>query len=180
MICSVTFNTRAGEMTACATGEGICLLEFSYRANLEKELDYLQKVYKSDITPGTNMHLQNLMQQLEEYFEGSRHDFSLPLLTPGTAFQNKVWKELMKIPYGTVITYLEESKRLGNNLAIRAVAAANGQNRIAVIIPCHRVIASDGKLTGYSGGIERKRWLLKHEAAHSGNEHNLFSGTLFN
>ncbi|MEO9570620.1 MAG: methylated-DNA--[protein]-cysteine S-methyltransferase [Polaribacter sp.] len=101
--------------------------------------------------------------QLEEYFSGSRTNFSLKLNPQGTTFQKKVWKELLKIPFNKTKTYLEQSKALGDAKAIRAVASANGKNPIWIIIPCHRVIGSNGSLTGYAGGIWRKKWLLAHE-----------------
>lgn len=107
--------------------------------------------------------LQECVSQLEEYFTGQRIDFNLKLNPKGTSFQKKVWEELLNIPFNTTRTYLEQSKALGDVKAIRAVAAANGKNPIWIIIPCHRVIGSDGSLTGYAGGIWRKKWLLSHE-----------------
>lgn len=107
--------------------------------------------------------LQNCVTQLEEYFIGKRKDFDLKLNPQGTTFQKKVWQELLTISYNTTRTYLEQSKALGDVKAIRAVASANGKNPIWIIIPCHRVIGSDGSLTGYAGGIWRKKWLLAHE-----------------
>lgn len=107
--------------------------------------------------------LQNCVMQLEEYFIGKRLDFDLKLNPQGTTFQKKVWQELLTISYNTTRTYLEQSKALGDVKAIRAVASANGKNPIWIIIPCHRVIGSDGSLTGYAGGIWRKKWLLAHE-----------------
>lgn len=108
--------------------------------------------------------LADAATQLEEYFEGDRKSFQLKLNPGGTAFQKKVWKALMDIPHGKTLTYLQLSKVLGDPLAIRAVAAANARNPIWIIIPCHRVIGSDGSLTGYAGGLHRKKWLLNHEA----------------
>ena len=107
--------------------------------------------------------LQDCILQLEEYFKGTRTEFSLKLNPQGTAFQQKVWKELLNIPFNKTKTYLEQTKALGDVKAIRAVAAANGKNPIAIVIPCHRVIGSDGSLTGYAGGLWRKKWLLAHE-----------------
>jgi methylated-DNA-[protein]-cysteine S-methyltransferase len=101
--------------------------------------------------------------QLQQYFEGSRTDFSLKLQPEGTPFQQEVWKELQNIPFGKTSTYLKQSLKLGNKKAIRAVASANGKNPIWIIIPCHRVIGTDGSLTGYAGGLWRKKWLLEHE-----------------
>jgi methylated-DNA-[protein]-cysteine S-methyltransferase len=103
-------------------------------------------------------------RQLQEYFDGTRREFSLPLLPEGTPFQQMVWEALRDIPFGTTISYQELANRIGAEKAVRAVGAANGANPIPIIIPCHRVIGADGSLTGYGGGIERKRWLLDHEA----------------
>ena len=107
--------------------------------------------------------LQDCVQQLTEYFNGSRSKFDLKLNPQGTDFQKKVWKELLNVPFGKTRTYLEQTKQLGDVKAIRAVASANGKNPIWIIIPCHRIIGSDGSLTGYAGGIRRKKWLLEHE-----------------
>lgn len=108
--------------------------------------------------------LEDAVYQLNEYFEGQRENFNLQLNPQGTPFQQSVWKELLKIPYGKTISYLELSKILGDAKAIRAVAAANGKNPLWIIVPCHRVIGSDGSLTGYAGGLHRKKWLLEHES----------------
>ncbi|REE80865.1 methylated-DNA-[protein]-cysteine S-methyltransferase [Lutibacter oceani] len=107
--------------------------------------------------------LQDCVKQLDEYFKGERTLFSLKLNPKGTEFQKKVWNELLQVPYGKTRTYLEQTKKLGDVKAIRAVASANGKNPIWIIIPCHRIIGSDGSLTGYAGGIWRKKWLLEHE-----------------
>jgi methylated-DNA-[protein]-cysteine S-methyltransferase len=107
--------------------------------------------------------LQDCVLQLNEYFSGKRINFTLKLNPQGTSFQRRVWEELLNIPYNKTRTYLEQSKALGDVKAIRAVASANGKNPIWIIIPCHRVIGSDGSLTGYAGGIWRKKWLLAHE-----------------
>ena len=115
----------------------------------------------TDIIPEV---LQDCVYQLQEYFEGSREKFNLKLNPIGTDFQTKVWDYLSRIPYGKTISYLELSKQLGNTKAIRAVANANGRNPIWIIIPCHRVIGSDGSLTGYAGGLHRKQWLINHES----------------
>ena len=109
------------------------------------------------------VHLQKCVQQLAEYFAGERVQFDLKLNPQGTAFQQKVWHELQNVAYGKTRTYLDQSKALGNVKAIRAVAAANGKNPVWIVIPCHRIIGTDGSLTGYAGGIWRKKWLLAHE-----------------
>ncbi len=110
------------------------------------------------------IYLQDCVTQLDEYFTGNRKKFDLKLNPQGTTFQQSVWKELLNIPFGKSRTYLEQTKQLGNPKAIRAVASANGKNPIWIIIPCHRVIGSDGSLTGYAGGVWRKKWLLEHES----------------
>ena len=107
--------------------------------------------------------LQEAVAQLNEYFDGERTDFTLKLNPKGTEFQQKVWSALLEIPYGKTRTYLEQSKILGDVKAIRAVASANGKNPLWIVVPCHRVIGSDGSLTGYAGGLWRKKWLLEHE-----------------
>ncbi len=108
--------------------------------------------------------LVDVTYQLNEYFEGERHNFDLLINPEGTEFQKKVWTSLLEIPYGKTMSYLELSKKLGDVKAIRAVASANGKNPLWIIIPCHRVIGSDGSLTGYAGGLHRKKWLLNHES----------------
>ncbi|MCG7500999.1 methylated-DNA--[protein]-cysteine S-methyltransferase [Tenacibaculum sp. Mcav3-52] len=108
--------------------------------------------------------LQNCVMQLDEYFAGKRTDFDLQLNPQGTSFQQSVWNELLNIPFGRTRTYLEQTKQLGDVKAIRAVASANGKNPIWIVIPCHRVVGSDGSLTGYAGGVWRKKWLLEHES----------------
>ncbi|MEZ7506192.1 methylated-DNA--[protein]-cysteine S-methyltransferase [Flavobacterium sp. Arc2] len=107
--------------------------------------------------------LQEAVTQLNEYFDGKRTDFTLELNPEGTEFQQKVWSALLEIPYGKTRTYLDQSKVLGDVKAIRAVASANGKNPLWIVVPCHRVIGSDGSLTGYAGGLWRKKWLLEHE-----------------
>ncbi|MBU2997591.1 methylated-DNA--[protein]-cysteine S-methyltransferase [Cellulophaga baltica] len=115
----------------------------------------------TDIVPEV---LEDAVYQLKEYFEGKRKNFSLDLNPDGTDFQKRVWKALEEIPYGKTTSYLELSKTLGDTKAIRAVANANGKNPLWIIVPCHRVIGSDGSLTGYAGGLQRKQWLLEHES----------------
>lgn len=110
------------------------------------------------------LELEDCVMQLREYFEGKRQVFDLKLNPQGTPFQNKVWKQLQTIPYGKTMSYLELSKQLGDIKAIRAVANANGKNPLWIVVPCHRVIGSDGSLTGYAGGLHRKQWLLEHES----------------
>jgi AraC family transcriptional regulator of adaptative response/methylated-DNA-[protein]-cysteine methyltransferase len=161
-------ETPLGEMTAGATKEGICLLEFSDRENLPSMYEEITKILNTTIKSGSNLHIWSLKKQLKEYFKGKRKRFTVRLVTPGTEFQQLVWKNLIRIPYGETISYHEQAEALNNKDAARAVAHANASNRIAIVIPCHRVIGSDGKLVGYGGGLKRKRWLLDHEKKYSG------------
>lgn len=160
-------TTSLGPMLAGTTDKGICLLEFTDRKMLETELKQLNKLLKAPLLPGTHKHFDQLNREIQEYFEGKRKTFTVPLDSPGTDFQQAVWKELTTIPFGTTRSYKEQAVHLRQPAAIRAVANANGLNRIAILIPCHRVIGSDGQLTGYGGGIWRKQWLLDHERKNS-------------
>jgi AraC family transcriptional regulator, regulatory protein of adaptative response / methylated-DNA-[protein]-cysteine methyltransferase len=168
MIKTTKIETPLGEMTAAATDEGVCLLEFNDRKILPAEFNDLQRLLETTMENGENKHLKALRNQLTEYFEGSRKEFTVPLLTPGSEFQMAVWKELQNIPFGSTRSYQEQAAALNSPESIRAVANANGMNRIAVVIPCHRVIGSDGRLVGYGGGLMRKKWLLDHEKKYSG------------
>ena len=161
-------ETPLGEMVAGATREGICLLEFADRENLQSEYEELARLFNTTIKTGFSFHFWALKRQLKEYFRGKRKEFSLKLVTPGTDFQRTVWKELSKIPFGETISYQEQAAALNNTSAARAVAQANASNRIAIVIPCHRVIGADRALVGYGGGLARKKWLLDHERKYSG------------
>ena len=156
-------ETPLGPMFAGAVEEGICLLEFTDRRMLETQLRTLSKLLNASIIQGSNPHLVNLKLQLTEYFEGKKRKFDLPLFTPGTEFQKQVWESLQTIPYGSTRSYKAQATSINKPEAVRAVANANGHNRIAIIIPCHRVIGEDGQLTGYGGGLWRKKWLLDFE-----------------
>jgi len=158
-------ETPLGTMFACAVEEGICLLEFTDRKNIEKQFLSLSKALNSEIVQGENKHFKQLEDELKEYFEGKRQQFEVPLYITGTEFQGKVWQLLREIPLGETRTYKQQSERLGNLKAIRAVGTANGINKIAILIPCHRVIGSKGDLIGYAGGIWRKQKLLELENA---------------
>ena len=158
-------ETPLGTMIACANENGICMLEFSDRKALPTELKEISKHFDANIVQGENPHFKTLEKELEEYFEGKRKDFTVPLAPVGTDFQKKVWEILRTIPYGTTRTYQQQADILGIPKAVRAVANANGLNKISIIIPCHRVIGSNGTLTGYGGGIWRKQKLLELEKA---------------
>jgi methylated-DNA-[protein]-cysteine S-methyltransferase len=122
----------------------------------------------AQMTIHVNPVLQDCIRQLDEYFSGKRFTFDVPIELSGTEFQLSVWRELLAIPYGETISYIELSRRIGDVKAVRAVGGANGQNKISIIVPCHRVIGADGKLTGYAGGLRRKEWLLRHELQYNG------------
>ncbi len=162
----VRFTTPIGPMFSCATEQGICLLEFTDRRMLETEFKDLCHRLNAVILPGNNPHLEQVQSEIGEYFSAKRREFSVPLHTPGTEFQQRVWEILQDIPYGTTRSYTQQAIALNNPKAVRAVGSANGQNRVGIIIPCHRVIASDGKLAGYGGGLHRKKWLLDFESSH--------------
>jgi len=166
----IRLTTPLGPMFACATSEGVCLFEFTNRRMLETEFKDLTNRLNAVILPGINRHLTQLKNEIAEYFKGERKSFSVALDTPGTLFQKKVWEMLKNIPYGETWSYQQQAIKLNNPNAVRAVANANGHNRISIIIPCHRVIGKDGNLTGYGGGLERKKWLLDFERMSSGKE----------
>lgn len=156
-------ETDLGTMVACATDKGICLLEFSDRKMLETEFKQLMKALKAPIVQGENQFFKPLKIQLDSYFKGMLKEFDIPLDLVGTDFQKQVWNVLLQIPYGITSSYAEQADHLGKPSAVRAVANANGMNKISIIVPCHRVIGSDGSLTGYGGGLWRKKKLLDLE-----------------
>jgi len=160
-------ETPLGTMFAGAVAAGICLLEFTDRKMLETELKSLAKQLNANIIQGANVHFETLQQQLAEYFDGKRKVFTVPLYCPGTPFQQMIWSILQTVPYGTTSSYKQQAMAVNRPEAIRAVANANGMNRISILVPCHRIIAEDGQLAGYGGGIWRKKWLLDHEKTHS-------------
>lgn len=156
-------ETPIGTMFAAAVEKGICLLEFADRRMLETELKHLAKYFNATIIQGENKNFVLLKNELDKYFEGKLKKFTVPLFTAGTDFQKSVWKVLQTIPYATTRSYKEQATILGKPSAVRAVANANGMNKISIIIPCHRVIGNNGQLTGYGGGLWRKKWLLDLE-----------------
>lgn len=159
-----------------------------YAASLHSPIGYVRlsasdeavvRVEFCDEAPETapsNSLLEEAVRQLKAYFEGDMRAFDLPLAPEGTPFQQRVWEALRQIPYGTTTTYLDMALRLGDEKSIRAAAAANGRNPVGIIIPCHRVIGSDGKLVGYAGGLWRKKWLLQHELQRMPQPGGLFAG----
>jgi len=156
-------ETPVGPLLAGATESALVLLEFSERSILQQQLASIRRRFNTAIRQGTNRWLDALQQQLGEYFSQGRRQFELPLEYPGTPFQERVWSKLLTIPYGQTWSYLEMARSLGDIRATRAVGTANGMNRIAIIIPCHRVINANGKLGGYGGGLWRKQLLLDLE-----------------
>ena len=152
-----------GPLIAGADDRGLCLLEFSDRRMLEAQLQTLARRLRRPLVPGEHRFLEQLRSQLQEYFEGRRSVFEVPLNAPGTPFQERVWKELLAIPYGELRSYEQIAVAAGSPKAVRAVGRANGMNRIAIVIPCHRVVGKDGTPTGYGGGIWRKQRLLELE-----------------
>jgi len=157
------FTTPIGPMFVCATEQGICLLEFVDRRMLETEFKDLQRLLKAHIIAGENAHTKQTEKEIGEYFAGQRKTFDVALHAPGSDFQQSVWRLLQTVPYGHTASYQQQAEKLGNPKAVRAVASANGFNRISIIVPCHRIIGKDGSLVGYGGGLERKRWLIEHE-----------------
>ncbi len=163
-IVSITrIETDFGTMIAGATDKGICMFEFADYKLLELELKQLTTSLKAPLVQGNNVYFDMLRKQLDEYFNGERRKFDIPLDLVGTEFQKEVWLGLLQIPYGSTTTYAKQAERLNKPAAVRAVANANGKNKISIILPCHRVIGADGTLTGYGGGIWRKRKLLELE-----------------
>lgn len=161
-------DTPLGPMIAGTTEKGLCLLEFTNRIKLDKELHELKSVLQADIAHSRNLYADWVEQELKEYFTGSRKSFTVPLHMPGNDFARSVWEMLLNIPYGITWTYKEQSLKMNHPKAIRAIAAANGRNRIAIVVPCHRVIGSNGSLTGYAAGVDKKKWLINFERDNMG------------
>jgi len=157
------FTSPLGEMVVGATDEGVCLLEFIDGRRVGGEFSDLCRLLGAQTVVGENGHTQQAETEMHEYFDGQRTIFDVAIHMPGTPFQQTVWRALLDIPFGETVSYQTQAIRIGNLKAIRAVALANGANRISIVVPCHRVIGKDGSATGYGGGIERKRWLIAHE-----------------
>ncbi|MBI1755739.1 MAG: bifunctional transcriptional activator/DNA repair protein Ada [Fimbriimonas ginsengisoli] len=156
-------DTPLGGMLACADDEGLCLLEFVDRRMLQTQIETLRRRLGCAVVPGEHPVLRQIEEELAAYFKGELREFKTPLRAPGTSFQMKVWERLRAIPYGQTLSYGEMARDIGVPDAQRAVGKANGDNRLAIIIPCHRVVRADGTLCGYGGGMWRKRWLLDLE-----------------
>lgn len=167
VIAQENVNMKMPELFSTYYNSPVGLLKISASSLCIREVLFCTDESKSTSYASTNQVitvLQQCIYELQEYFDGNRCSFNVPVYQEGTLFQQRVWNELIKIPYGLTINYLELSKRIGDVKAIRAAASTNGRNRIAIIIPCHRVIGSNRKLVGYAGGLPNKRWLLQHEA----------------
>lgn len=160
-------RTPLGLMVAAAANEGLCLLEFTERPRLEKQLATLGRRFRLPLRPGESEHLARVESELAEYFAGRRREFGVRLLAVGSEFQQRVWAELQRIPYGETRSYADMARAVRSPEAIRAVGQANGMNPVAIVIPCHRVVNSDGRLGGYGGGLWRKRRLLALEQGQS-------------
>lgn len=158
-------RTAVGPLVVGTTEQAVCLLEFSDRRMLESQLRTLRRRFHTALLPGSNRLVTELQAQLEEYFAGQRREFNIPLSYPGTPFQEKVWSHLLRIPYGSTCSYKDLARAVGHPQAVRAVGTANGMNRLAILIPCHRVVNASGELGGYGGGLWRKRLLLDLESA---------------
>jgi AraC family transcriptional regulator of adaptative response/methylated-DNA-[protein]-cysteine methyltransferase len=159
-------ETPLGPMIAIAGRERLYLLEFFERPGLEREIEKLCFNTQSCIIAGVTPAIDSITIELQSYFAGKLQHFTTPLQIIGTPFQQLVWQQLLLMPYGTTKTYLEQAVAIGHHQAYRAVARANGANQLALIIPCHRIINSNGALGGYGGGIHRKQWLLEFERHH--------------
>ncbi len=155
-----------GKLVIGATSKGCCLLEYQDRGGLVKIQRRIMKQYKLEMASGTNAFLDQLEWELDQYLKGLRQSFSVPLDVRGTPFQRAVWERLLNIPYAETRTYGEIATLVGKPSAVRAIGRANGDNPLAVVIPCHRVIQHDGKLKGYGGGLWRKEYLLALESRH--------------
>lgn len=156
-------KTPLGPMMAIANEEALYFLEFVDQKNLEKKVQRLRQRTKSAIGPGKTSVIHLIESELKEYFQGTLIQFKTPLALLGSPFQKKVWHELIKIPSGQTCSYGDIAKKINKPTAYRAVANANGANQIAIVIPCHRVINTNGDIGGYGGGVTRKSWLLNHE-----------------
>jgi AraC family transcriptional regulator of adaptative response/methylated-DNA-[protein]-cysteine methyltransferase len=163
LLTATWIESPLGPMLAIAGDQGLELLEFVDRRALETELRALRAKLGSAIVPGDHPILQRTATQLREYFAGTRREFDIPLEQRGSPFQLAAWKALCEIPYGETRSYTDMARRVGSPGAVRAIGRVNGQNQIAIVVPCHRVIRADGSLCGYGGGKWRKQWLLDHE-----------------
>lgn len=155
-----TIDSPLGPLVIGARPDGVCLLEFSSPERLPAQIASVRRTFRCDVADGDNEHLAQLRRELDAYFAGTLRNFTVPLIWPGTPFQERVWAELLRIPYGETRSYESIAAAVATIRAQRAVGRANGTNRIAIVIPCHRVVNKDGKLGGYGGMLWRKEALL--------------------
>ena len=159
-----SYPTPLGDLLALFSPQGLCLLEFAdHTKGLEREWRDVQRHAGAAPAPGADARTRTLGDQIAAYFRGELKDFDIPLDLVGTPIQQQVWQALLRIPHGQTRSYAQQAASIGRPSAVRAVAAANGQNKVSIVVPCHRVIGSDGSLTGYGGGVARKQWLLALE-----------------
>lgn len=156
-----TIASPLGQLVVAATPERVYMLEFTVEKRLQRHLKLLEQTFK--IVEGTSPLTEQLKTELEEYFQGERSVFTVPVQLTGTDFQQAVWKTIQEVPYGSTRSYSDQAQQMNQPLAIRAIANANGQNKLAILVPCHRIIGVDGSLTGYSGGKAAKNYLLELE-----------------
>jgi AraC family transcriptional regulator of adaptative response/methylated-DNA-[protein]-cysteine methyltransferase len=162
-IFAATWKSPLGPLVAAAVDAGVVLLEFGEIERLESQAPTLRRWFKGPVVAGKHRHLDQLFGELEEYFDARRREFTVPLVVRGTPFELSVWSALQRIPFGTTCSYADIAREVENPRAVRAVGSANGRNRMSIVIPCHRVVNSDGKLGGYGGGLWRKIRLLELE-----------------
>tara|TARA_Y100000992_G_scaffold28983_1_gene16189 strand:- start:129 stop:674 length:546 start_codon:yes stop_codon:yes gene_type:complete len=161
------YKTKFGEFILGSFRSKLCLFDFRYR-KMRAMIDYrIKNILNADYLVQNNKTLNEVKKQINEYFSARRKDFEVPILTVGSTFQKKVWKSLLNVKYGETASYLDIAKDIRNEKAVRAVASANGANSLAIIIPCHRIIGSNGKLVGYGGGLSIKKKLLDLEKKNS-------------
>jgi len=165
MLVAQRLSTPLGDMLALASAQGLCLLEFCDQAHLAREVAQVEAAQATRVESGATAITRQTAEELAQYFAGVRTVFTVPLDWVGTAFQVTVWQVLLTIPFGQTCSYAEQARALGRPKATRAVAAANGRNKISIVVPCHRVIGSDGSLTGFGAGLPRKRALLTLEGS---------------
>ncbi len=163
LLTSSHINTPLGDMVAISDENALYLLEFTNRKNIDQQILHLQTKANATIVQGSNNILDLVEQELALYFAGRLKNFSVPVQFLGTSFQHKTWAALQTVPYGHTYSYAQEAAIIGDKNACRAVANANSVNKIAIVVPCHRIIKTNGDLCGYAGGIERKQWLINHE-----------------
>jgi O-6-methylguanine DNA methyltransferase len=171
-------ETPVGPMVAGVVDDGLALLEFADPNRLGPQLDAARKALGCEAEDGDHPLLTQIAGELAEYFDGRRTAFSIPLVLAGSPFQKQAWEALRAIPYGETRSYAEQARAIGRPMAVRAVGRANGQNRLAIVVPCHRVVASGGRLCGYGGGLSRKQFLIDLERRHAPGETAQF-GALF-